>query len=90
MQLTDAQKALALQELLEMLAAHPEGLRTGALMETKSFCRRRELTAKQVEQLLRSVDGVREEHVENYIDKELGMAWSMRPVSLWKLEKANG
>jgi len=58
MQLTNAQKALALQELLEMLAAHPEGLSTHQLQVTKSFHNRRELSAKQVEQLLSRVSGV--------------------------------
>ncbi len=52
MQLTQEQKELALNELLEMLAAHPAGLQTSELLRTKSFRNRRELTAKQVSQLL--------------------------------------
>jgi hypothetical protein len=44
MQFTRAQKVLALQEMLEMLAGHPEGLSTHQLQVTKSFRNRRELT----------------------------------------------
>jgi hypothetical protein len=52
MQLTNSQKFLARQELLEMLAAHPDGLLVSQLRATKSFCKDSELTDKQVEQLL--------------------------------------
>ena len=52
MQLTNAQKALALKELLEMLAEHPEGLPMHELRATKSFRYKKELTINQVEQLL--------------------------------------
>src|ERR1043166_5208243 len=52
MQLTGAQRLLARQELLQMLAAHPDGLLISQLRVTKSFCRDRELTDSQVGQLL--------------------------------------
>jgi hypothetical protein len=77
MQLTNAQKALALQEMLEMLAAHPEGVSTHQLRVTKSFHTRRELTAKQVEQLLSRVPGV-----EIQV-KSIGLRWA----NTWKLKK---
>jgi hypothetical protein len=94
MQLTNTQKVIALQELLEMLAAHPEGLQTGDLLRTKSFRNRRELTAKQVEQLLDSANGVQKQRVQLMASLEpepvpIGTR-SFGSTTLWKLEKANG
>jgi hypothetical protein len=105
MQLTNAQKVIALQEMLEMLAAHPEGLSTGDLLQAKSFRNRRELTAKQVEELLSRVPGVYQQPSKRIKDGEwvpataVPRGWEnirmdeigvVDYATLWKLEKANG
>jgi hypothetical protein len=93
-QLTNEQEALARQELLEMLAANPNGLRTDQLLETRTFRGQQILTAKQVFQLLSGLDGVRGGVVEwtasgDWIPRperpsrlDSGWGWAI----LWKLK----
>jgi hypothetical protein len=78
MQLTAAEKLLARKELLEMLGAvideDEKGLPISQLKATKTFCKGRELSDKQVEQLLHSSPPVvevqlRQSHFQRLISR---------------------
>jgi hypothetical protein len=75
--LSKAATILAMDELLDILAANPDGMTTSELSGTRRFHGERTLRNRQIIRLLRTTGKVQESTV----------GYGMRIASLWRLKR---